>query len=42
MTPTTGPGGDATRPPSCISMNSGAAIVSGPSCERRVLVEIRD
>ena len=32
MTPTTGPGGDATKPPSCISMNSGAAIVSGPSC----------
>ncbi len=32
MTPTTGPGGAATRPPSSISMNSGASTVTGPSC----------
>lgn len=33
MTPTTGPGGAATRPPSAISMNSGASTVTGPSCD---------
>ena len=32
MTPTTGPGGAATRPPSAISINSGAAMITGPSC----------